>query len=192
MNLFNKKTGAQLRIWSLMSALMGAVFLPAVCGAQSPAAKIIGGYLSPGAYFFSASSARSALGPTKFYDETRFYAKKAHRWNMAISGGIEILSASDHYLPFTSGNDFSLFGASFRVTTADDKRVIHPYFSAGVFVGHIRSEALALDTTQLVPAAAIGVDWKFARYFTLGAAYHLNGNIGHIDTNGFSIMLKIF
>lgn len=187
-----KKTGKYLKLWNLICAFTGVVLLPAVCGAQTPAAKILGGFFSPGAYFFSASSARSALGSTKFYGDTRFYSKPAHRWSTSISGGIEIITASDHYLPFSSGNDFSLFGASFRVTTADKKSAVHPYFTAGIFSGHIRSEVKALNTTQFVPAAAIGVDWKFARYFTLGAAYHVNGSIGHINTNGFSIMLKIF
>lgn len=188
----NKSMGLYMKKWSLACAVLASISMPALCSAQSPAAKIIGGFLSPGAYFFSASSAKSALGSTKFYDDTRFYSKKAHRWNAAFSGGIEIISASDHYLPFTNGNDFSLFGASFRITTADDKKSVHPYITAGLFSGHIRSAAMALDTTQFVPAAAIGVDWRFARYLTLGVAYHINGNIGHIDTNGFSLMLKIF
>ncbi len=190
--MLNRRYAAALKKLSLGVVIFAMIFLQDVCRAQSPALKAIGSFLSPGAYFFSASSARSALGSTKFYGETRFYGKKAHRWNIAISGGLEIISASDHYLPFTSGNDFSMVGPSFRITTANDKSAIHPYFTAGAFAGHIRSEAKLLDTTQFVPAAALGVDWKFARYFSLGAAYHLNGSIGHIDTNGFSLMLNIF
>jgi hypothetical protein len=162
--------------------------------ADSILRQIAGEFLGISGYWFTSGSATRALGTPKFGGGgTTFYVRPAHRGSLLITGGIELVGASDHWLPFSGGNSFSLTGASFRVS-GERGRVgrLVPYVSAGLFAGNVHSERLGFDTTSVVPSMAVGAQFKVHRYLTLSARYRISGEIGHINTDGFNIGLDIF
>jgi hypothetical protein len=148
-----------------------------------------------GGYWFTDSSAVRALGTPKFGGSTNFYVRPAHRGNLLITGGIELVGASDHWLPFSGGNSFDLTGASFRVSgerrTAPLYRLV-PFVTGGLFVGHIHSELQNFSTTQFVPSMAVGMEMKIHRYLSISAQYRVSGHIGGVNIDGFNLSLKLF
>src|SRR5207253_1616084 len=100
--------------------------------------------------------------------------KPAHRYRMAVTGGIELVGASDHWLPFSGGNSFSLTGASAQIS-GERGRVgrLVPYLRAGLFAGNVHSKMLNFDKTEFAPSAAIGVEMKLHRYVTFSARYRV-------------------
>jgi len=153
----------------------------------------ISSFVGINGYWFTSSSAVQALGTPKFGGDSHFYVRPAHRNGLLITGGLEIAGASDHWLPFTTGNSFSLTGPSFEVSGERGRvgRVV-PFVSAGYFVGEVHSEQQFFDTVAVVPSMAVGAELKVHRYVTLTASYRVSGQIGGVDTDGFSLSLKLF
>jgi hypothetical protein len=172
---------------------MAGIGLPATATAQSPAQRGLGALLNTGGIFPTDSFARSALGSSLFYDEARFYGRPKHLGNaLEIAGGGEIISLSDHFFPFTGDNRVNMFGASLRLAP---KRVVgrlRPYLTAGLYYGDMRSDRLGFSAHDFTPSISFGLDWPFARYFTLSAGYRLTEKIGSVDTSGFFVGLRIF
>ena len=89
-----------------LSAALGLVALAPSAQAQDAAqtgsgiAKSALGFLNTGAYFITGN-ARRAIGSTKFYNEGAFYVRPKHIGNLALTGGVDIIGASDHFLPFS-------------------------------------------------------------------------------------------
>jgi hypothetical protein len=146
-------------------------------------------------YWFTASSAQAVLGTPKFASDTTIYVKPAHRYNMLVTGGVELIGANDHWQPFSGGNQFSLNGASFKISGEPKRDRIVPFISGGGFIGHIRSERTAFAgfrTTQFVPSVALGADLKTLRYITFTARYRFTGYIRGVNTDGFFLGFKVF
>lgn len=177
----------------LLSAVM-ATACAGPCAAQNDAQlrRLIGGFVSVGGYFLTSSSGRNAIGGTKFFSDTALYVRPAHKGPLLITGGVEIVSANDHFFPFSGGDEFSLIGPSFRVTTQRVQGRLRPYVSAGLFAGRVRSEQLGFDRTDFTPSASLGVDWPFARYFTLSAGYRISKDIHGANLDGFNVSLRVF
>lgn len=190
-----KGTGASaapFKGWLVLLA-MGALLWPASAQAQnSGTRRLLGGLLGVGGHFFTSGSGQNALGDVKFASDTQLFVRPAHRGNLLLTGGIEIFNASDHFLPFSGGNEFDLIGPSALVTTPRVLGKVRPFVSAGLFAGRVRSERLGFDRTDLTPSLAFGAEWPFARYFTLSASYRLSEEIHGVNTDGFTLLLRIF
>src|SRR4051794_498433 len=114
-----------LRHAALAASLLLAMFgITTACGAQTQASNtgdkvfrlIVGQFVGVSGYWFTDGTATRALGTPKFGGDTIFYVKPAHRRHLEITGGIELVSASDHWFPFSGGNSFSLTGASVQIS----------------------------------------------------------------------------
>lgn len=182
-----------LRAAAILIALAALSSLSGSARAQGPTRRLLGSFLSNGAYFFSARSGRNALGSAQFYNETAIFGRPKRFANLIeISGGLQIISVNDHLFPFSGGNQFNLVGPGLRVTT---KRVLgqaRPYLSTGLFVGNLRSDRLNINVTDFTPSLSVGVEWPFARYFTLTAGYRVTENISGVNLDGFILTLRIF
>jgi hypothetical protein len=177
----------------ILAGFLLAACLPTPACAQTPAQRLLSGLLSNGAYFFTDSSGRNALGSVQFYNEILIYGRpKTYGGVYQVSGGLEISNASDHFFPFTGGNQFSLIGPSVRITTKRTLGRLRPYFSAGLFVGNLTSDRIGVNSTDFTPSLSFGAEWPFARYFTLSVGYRLMERIGGVNTDGFTLMLRIF
>src|ERR1051326_5450196 len=157
-----------------------ATVSPCVAQAQNKLLRqVIHQFVGLHGYWFTDDSAVHALGTPKFGGDSSFYVRPAHRRGLEITGGVEIVSVSDHWLPFSSSdNSFSLYGASFRVggERGHVGRVV-PFVTAGLFAGNIDSDNLNVNTTKMVPSVAVGAEWKFHRYLTLTARYRFTPEI---------------
>jgi hypothetical protein len=142
-------------------------------------------------YWFTDSSADRALGNPRFGGDSTFYVRPARCGHLLITGGLELVSASDHWF-IGGGNEFSLTGMSFRVSGERKPHRLVPFVTAGLFAGHIRSERLNFSETKLVPSMAIGAEIKLNSYITLTARYRISGHIAGVNTDGFSLSLKLF
>ena len=148
------------------------------------------GFLNTGGYFFTNSSA--ALGSPKFYRAGGFYAKPKHYGAFALTGGIESVSASDHFFPFTGGNEFSLTGPSARLSANFAGGRIQPFITAGLYAGRVRSVNLNFDRTQFTPGGSVGVVIPLGKFFSLQASYRVSQKINGVNTDGFGIDVKLF
>ncbi len=148
------------------------------------------GFLNTGGYFFTNSSA--ALGSPKFFRSGGFYAKPKHYGAFSLTGGLESISASDHFFPFTGGNEFSLTGPSARLSANLAGGRIRPYVTAGLYAGRVRSVNLNFDRTQFTPGGSIGVIIPLGNYFSLQASYRVSQKINGVNTDGFGIDVKLF
>ena len=160
--------------------------------AQGSALQALGAFLSVGGYFMTSGSASRALGPNKFYAEGAFLSRPARYGSLRLSGGLEIISAEDHFLPFTSGNGFELYGGVFRLTTPRIMNRVRPIFTGGLYVGHIVSERFQFDVARFAPGFYVGAEYPFARYFTLSAGYRVSQDVNGINLDGFSLALRFF
>ena len=177
-------------------ALGLALFAPTAqaqdaANAGSGIAKSALGFLSTGGYFLTGN-ARHAIGSTKFYSQGAFYAKPKHIGGLAITGGVEIVGASDHFLPFQGGDYFNLLGPSFRVTTTKTYHGFQPYVSGGLFYGQLRSVQLGFDKSDFTPSAAFGVDYKLTRNVSVSASYRVSQEINGFNTDGFGLFLRLY
>jgi hypothetical protein len=154
---------------------------------------IISEFAGVSGYWFTDATATRALGTPKFGGDAIFYVRPAHRSNMEITGGLELAGASDHWLPFTGGNSFSLTGGSVQIS-GEHGRVgrLVPYVRAGLFAGNVHSERQHFDTTVFAPSMSFGAEIKVHRYVTISAKYRISGDIGHVNTDGFSAGIHIF
>lgn len=149
------------------------------------------GFLNTGGYFFSGNT--TALGSPKFYRAGGFYVKPKHVGGVfSITGGIETVSASDHFFPFTGGNEFSLLGPSGRVTASLAGGRLKPFVTGGLFAGRVRSVNLGFDRTQFTPSASFGLEAPLGKYVSIQASYRITQKINGVDTSGFGIDVKLF
>ena len=153
--------------------------------------RILGGLFSVGGYFFTGS-AHSALGSPKFYGVTNFFVRPKRFGGFELTGGAQYISAGDHFWPFSGGSGFSLIGPAFRFSTPRVLNRFRPYISGGLYLGQVRSERQNFDRADFAPSLSFGAEYPFARYFTLSASYRVNKEIHGVNTDGFSVELKIF
>jgi len=154
---------------------------------------IVGQFAGVGGYWFTDATATRALGTPKFGGDDVFYVRPAHRSHVAITGGLELAGASDHWFPFMGGNSFSLTGASMQFSGEHHYvgRLV-PYLRFGLFAGNVHSKLQNFDTTSVVPSVSFGAEMKVHRYVTLSARYRISSEIAHINTDGFSASIHIF
>lgn len=155
------------------------------------AQRALSGLFSVGGYFFTGS-AHSALGSSKFYDATSFFVRPKRFGGFELTGGAQYISAKDHFFPFSGGSGFSLIGPAFKVSTPRVLGRVRPYISGGFYLGQVRSERQGFDRADFAPSIAFGAEYPFARYVTLSAGYRVNKEIHGVNTDGFSVALKVF
>jgi hypothetical protein len=131
------------------------------------------------------------VGSPKFYGETSFYGRPLRAGHVGVAGGLQLIGATDHFLPFSGGNEVSWIGPSLRVTTSNEKQALRPYLTAGLFAGHVRSERLGLDRWDVDPSAAAGVELALGRYLILDADYRVGKRISGVSLDGFAINLRV-
>jgi len=185
------RISTSIRLAVLCLAALGLFSLTAPAQAQTLPGEVVG-LLNTGVYFVTGGSGRNAIGSTKFYNEGHFYTRPAHLGALLLTGGVESMEASDHFLPFTGGNDYSLIGLSARLSTPHKIGRLQPYVSVGYFVGNLRSVDLDIDQTRIIPSASIGVDYPISRILSLTASYRVSEHIAGINTDGFGISLRLF
>ncbi len=159
----------------------------------SPLVRTVAGFFSVGGYYFTSSSATRALGTPKFYGDTQIFVKPKHFPLFDVTGGLEIVSANDHFLPFQGGNEFNLIGPGFKVSTHRVVNRLTPFVSGGLFVGRARSITANphFDRSNFVPSITAGVEYPL-RYLTLYAGYRVNHEIHQINTDGVSVGVRFF
>ena len=170
------------------------LFAPTAANAQLPGAVKTGlGFLNSGGYFFTGNAGSSAaLGTPKFYSSGGYYSKPHHMGRFAVSGGLESVNASDHFLPFTGGNEFNLIGPAVRVSMGVPNSRVHPFVTFGVFAGRVRSVNRNFDSTEFTPSGSVGVEVGLTRNFSLNGSYRISRQIHGVNTDGFGVSLKIF
>ena len=192
---------ARLMTNALLSALsFAALTLAPVVRAQdahtgnsiSPALRYAGGLLSVGGYYFTGAGASRAIGTPKFYGDSQIFVKPKNLGVVTLTGGLEIMSANDHLLPFQGGNEYQLIGPAGRVSIPRVVGRIRPFATGGLFYGRLRSVQRGFDRSDFVPSVSVGVEFPFARYVTLYTSYRVSREIHGINTDGVSIGLKVF
>ncbi len=191
------QTSGRLSRFAIRIIAVIAIAAPALAGTPATAARpwwreIAAQIVGIGGYFFTDSSARNALGTPKFSGNLNIYLKVKRFRAYTIDGGFQTFGASDHWQPFSGGNHFSMTGLSFRVQGERRLNHISPYIQAGVYYGDVGSYRQNFSAHRVVPAATIGAEYRFARYWALTARYHANGSVGGVDTSGFAVGLKVF
>ena len=185
------------KLWRQSAAfavfIIGGAAAPGAAQAQLPGIVSTGlGFLNTGGYFFSGGAGSSrALGTPKFYNVGGYYSKPHHMGNFDISGGLESVNASDHFLPFTGGNEFNLIGPGARVSYGVARARLRPFITFGLFAGRIRSVSRNFDRTEFTPSGSIGVELKLSKSFSLVASYRISQEIQGINTDGFGLGLRI-
>ncbi len=183
------------------SGLLSGVLLAILCLISRPSAqaqaqdvglRTLGRFLSVGGYFFTDSTGRGALGTPKFYTQTRFYSRPVGVGGFVVSGGAEIISASDHFLPFSGGNEFRLIGVSGRISLPRSTNNIRPYISGGLFAETIKSDRLSFNKTEFAPSIALGVETKLGKIFTISADYRFSKKINGVSADGLSVYLRVY
>jgi hypothetical protein len=159
--------------------------------ADNQTALQIARFFSVGGYFFTDASARQAVGTPKFYGETTLYTRPKHLGHLSLTGGLQLIGASDHFLPLSGGNEASWIGPSVRVSPADAKLTLRPYLTGGLFAGHVRSERLGIDRWDVAPSAAVGVETALGRYLILDAGYRVSKRISGVSLDGFVVNLRV-
>jgi hypothetical protein len=153
----------------------------------------IGALFSVGGFFPTAGSGQRALGDSKFFNNLAIYVRPAKRGSFLIAAGLQIVSAQDHFFPFTgSDNELDLYGLSVGVTTPRAIGRLRFNASFGLFAGRLRSSKLGFDVTDFTPAGTVGLDWPFTRYLTATAGYSISEDIHGVNVDGFYIGLRIF
>ena len=150
------------------------------------------GFFNTGGYVLTGNGKSSAnFGSPKFYNDVTFYGHAKHIGGLELSGGAETLTLSDHFVPFTGGNEFDLLGGSVMLSTPREGGKLRAYVNAGMFYGRLRSVNLGFDRSQFTPSGSVGVEYPFTGHFSLEASYRISGQIRGISTDGFSFSLKI-
>lgn len=168
----------------------------AVNGSQSvisPLVRTVASFFSVGGYYFTDRTATCALGTPKFYGDTQIFAKPKHFPLFDVTGGLEVVSANDHFFPFEGGNEFDLIGPAFKASTHRVVNRISPFVSGGLFLGRARSITAnpGFDRSNFAPSISFGVEYPL-RYFTLYGSYRINQQIYSIDTDGVSFGVRLF
>lgn len=192
MQIIQLRLAVSLLIGATAVSLFSAAPAKAQLGKTGQAiAKQAVGFLNTGGYFFSGNT--TALGNPKFYRAGGFYVKPKNIGGVfSITGGIESVSASDHFFPFTGGNEFSLLGPSGRVTANLAGGRVKPFITGGLFAGRVRSVSLGFDRTQFTPSVSFGLEAPLGKYVSIQASYRVTQKINGVDTSGFGIDVKLF
>ena len=159
---------------------------------NSPALRFAAGFLNVGGYYFTGGRATRALGTPKFYSDSQIFVKPKHFTGFDLTGGLEVVSANDHFFPFQGGNEFNLIGPAFRVSTHRAINRLRPFVTGGLFIGRARSRTAGFDRSNFAPSISAGVEYPFSRYVTVYGAYRVSHEIHQINTDGVSIGLKFF
>lgn len=181
------------RAAAIAALLLALMQMPGRSNAQvlNPAVQQIGSLFSIGGYFFTSSAARAAFGSTKFYTEASYFGRPTNLGALEVSGGLQIVGASDHFFPFTGGSRLSLYGPSVRFSTSHLRNRLRLSLTTGYYVTSI-STMSGHNVTTLAPSFEIGISQPLARYVTLIGGYRFGANIDHIDTSGFYAGLRLF
>lgn len=166
----------------------------AVCkaGDASSIGREVLAFFNTGGYFLTGNGKDSALfGSPKFYNDVTFYARPKHIGGLELSAGAETLTLSDHFVPFTGGNEYDLLGGSVSLSTPRGAGKLRAYVSGGLFYGRLRSVNQGFDQSQFTPSGSVGVEYPLNTNFSLEASYRISGQIRGVSTDGFSFSLKI-
>ena len=177
--------------------LLAGAFLtaPRPAAAQTQAQRLIGSFLSTGGYFLTDSTGQAALGDAKFLSYAVLYGRPRHYDYLRLSGGFEFFNLSDHFFPFTGGNDFTMTGPSFRISTNLRRSPWTAFLSGGLYLASIRSDRFVpggISRSDFTPGLTVGIDWKVGRYVSLSAGYRMNERLAGINTDGFMLLLRFF
>lgn len=184
---------ASIAILAALTAAPAARAQDAMAGSSiSPATRFAGGLLSVGGYYFTGSRATQAVGTPKFATDSQLFVRPKQLGGITLTGGVEIISADDHLLPFQGGNSFELIGPAFKVSTPRVVGKIRPFLSGGLFYGRLRSVSQGFDRSNFTPSVSLGVEYPVARYVTLYSSYRVNQQIHGINTDGVSVGVKVF
>ncbi len=177
----------------VVALLLTFMQMPCRSNAQvlNPAVQQIGSLFSIGGYFFTSGSARAAFGSTKFYSEASYFGSPTNLGALEVSGGVQIVGASDHFFPFTGGSRLSLYGPSVRFSTSHLRNRLRLSLTTGYYVTSI-STISGHNVTTLAPSFEIGLSQPLVRYVTLIGGYRFGANVDHIDTSGFYFGLRLF
>jgi hypothetical protein len=149
-------------------------------------------FFNTGGYFLTGNGRRSALfGSPKFYNNATIYARPKVIGGLELSGGVETMLLSDHFVPFTGGNEYDLLGGSAMLSTPHGSGKLRAYVSAGLFYGRLRSVYQGFDRSAFIPSGSVGVEYPLNTNFSLEASYRVSQNINSVNTDGFSFSLKI-
>lgn len=189
----SSKQRFRFHVLSVLAVLSASSVLSMPAEAQLPGvARQALGFFNLGGYFFTSGSADTALGTPKFFSEGGFYSRDKNIGNLAIAGGFETMSASDHFLPFVGGgNQFNLFGGSVRLSTPRQQGKVRPYVTFGLFAARIRSESLNYDRLAFAPSGSVGLEYVISRDFSLVANYRITQKVQGVNTDGFAISLRV-
>jgi hypothetical protein len=186
------------RSTTVCAAVLGAAFAAALFAPRPACAQLPGyvktglGFLHTGGYFFTGNAGGSGgIGSPKFFGEGGYYVRPRKFGNLALTGGLETVNASDHFFPFTGGNDFDLLGPGARLAYYVPGTQIRPYITFGLFAGRVRSVQLDFDRTEFTPSGSVGVEVRLNRDFSVVASYRVTQRIHGVNTDGFGISLKI-
>ncbi len=157
----------------------------------TPTVRFLGGLFNVGGYYFTGSATR-AIGTPKFAGDSQLFVRPKKYGSLLLTGGLEYVHASDHLLPFQSGNEFQLIGPAFRITTPRHIGKPRPFLTGGLFYGRIRSISQNYDSSSFTPSMNLGVEYPFARYFTVYAGYRASTQIHSVSTDGVNIGFKVF
>jgi hypothetical protein len=158
----------------------------------APALRYAGGLLSVGGYYFTGGTAARAIGTPKFYGDSQLFVHPKNLGVVTLTGGLEIMSANDHLLPFQGGNEYQMIGPAGRISIPRVVGRLRPFVTGGLFYGRLRSVQRGFDRSDFVPSLSAGVEFPFARYVTLYTSYRISKEIHGVNTDGVSIGLKVF
>ncbi len=169
--------------------------LSAVCKSRGDASSIgrqVLGFFNTGGYVLTGNGKSSSLfGSPKFYNDATIYGRPKRIGGLEISGGAETLLLSDHFVPFTGGNEYDLLGASVSLSTPHGAHQPRVFVSGGLFYGRLRSVNQGFDRSQFVPSGCVGAEYPLSSNFSLEATYRVSQSIKGVSTDGFSFSLKI-
>ncbi len=148
------------------------------------------GFFNTGGYFLTGNGKGAAFGSPKFYNDGKFYSRPKRFGALQIEGGAETLTLSDHFIPFTGGNEFDLLGGSVSLTTTRQIGKPRVFVSAGVFLGRLRSVNLNFDRSAFTPSGSVGVEYPFSQAISFDASYRISQKINGISTDGFGVSLR--
>lgn len=178
----------------LMGFLLGLGFFvaPLPVRAQSQTERTLASFFNIGGYFFLDHKLVDAIGSPKFYSEGNFFTAPAHLGAYEVVGGVEFLSANDHFFPFTGGNGLSFIGPCVRFATPLRDNHLRFLLTVGAYATTLIASSAHINTTTFAPGGTLEVDYPFARYFTLAAGFRIGGSVHNYNTSGFFLGLRFF
>ncbi|CCW34917.1 hypothetical protein CTKA_00064 [Chthonomonas calidirosea] len=160
--------------------------------AQNQAERTLASFFDIGGYFFLDHKLVNAIGSPKFYSEGNFFSAPARIGSYEVAGGVEFLSANDHFFPFSGGNSVSFVGPCVRFSTPLRNNHLRFLLTLGAYATTLNAGSVGVDTTTFAPGGAIEADYRFARYFTFSAGFRIGSSIHGYNTSGFIIGLRFF